>query len=160
MANKYHENSEVNEAVRDIFELAGMVAADPDQKMAEGISRIIAHHMLARVSSTSNHQCECECECCEAATTIDNGVELCAGCADYYVTNDGDTVCSRVQGAGTCRHCGEDIVWASIQTGAPGAGNLREGECSCREWRETEAGGIWRLAETETYVRRQAKRKG
>jgi hypothetical protein len=39
--------------------------------------------------------CGCECECDEIATTTDEGVSLCAECADYLTTDGGEVICSR-----------------------------------------------------------------
>lgn len=103
------------------------------------------------VTAPQAEECECSCGCSEHATTTDDsGIPVCAACADYYTTDNGDVVCSREQDARSCRHCSEDIVWGRIQTGQPGVPNWRDGHCSCRQWTETERGGDqWELSEGE-----------
>lgn len=100
-------------------------------------------------------RCEClPCGCCEDATTTDdNGIPVCDECSSYYTTDDGDVVCSRVQGDDSCRHCGAAIKWSGIMTGAPGVSNWRDGSCSCREWTQTERGGAWEISESEAKSR-------
>lgn len=90
--------------------------------------------------------CQCDCQCGAAATTTDEGVQLCEACATYMVDDAGDTVCSRVADGRTCHVCREVIQWGTIQTGQPGEPNQRLGECGCGWcWSETEHGGDWRL---------------
>ena len=91
--------------------------------------------------------CECECECEEKATQQDEGTYLCDECADYYVDDHGDCVCSREQDTDSCRHCLAQIDWGPIQTGPTGVSNWIEGQCDCRQWRQTDCGGTWALAE-------------
>lgn len=98
----------------------------------------------------SRRRCECGCGCEELATTTDGGERLCDSCADYYVTDDGDVVCSREQDDRTCRYCGQVIEWGCIQTGQPGVANWVDGRCGCdgREWCQTERGSKWVLSES------------
>jgi len=105
--------------------------------------------------------CTCVCEC--GHTVVEDGHDgvrrdegsgepTCDDCADYYVTDDGEVVCSRMQDDETCRHCEQSIRWGgSIQTGSPGTANWIEGECSCRAWRQTERGGVWVTSEGELW---------
>jgi hypothetical protein len=99
---------------------------------------------------TETHECECDCGCTaeSAWQEPDSGCYLCDTCSDYYVTDNGDVVCSRVQGEKTCRHCKGDIEWGSIQTRQWRA-NWREGRCSCRSWTQADHGGHWVLSEGE-----------
>lgn len=95
--------------------------------------------------------CECACGCTAPATTTDDSsTPVCYACADYYVDADGQPVCSREQGEGTCRHCGSVIEWGTIQVASRGgASRFRQGRCSCRQWRQEEYGRDWRLVEVE-----------
>ena len=101
--------------------------------------------------SDMGNKCQCQCGCNELATEVDdNGVAVCAACGDYYVTADGDVVCSREQGRESCRRCGGEISWGGVQTGQPGVSNFRYGECACGEvWVEKQRGrdGDWDLSE-------------
>ena len=96
------------------------------------------------------NKCQCQCGCDELATTVDdNGDPVCAACVDYYITAQGDVVCSREQGREFCRHCGGEISWGGVQTGQPGVSNFRYGECACGEvWVEKQRGrdGDWDLS--------------
>lgn len=106
------------------------------------------------MSETENKTCECpDCGGCDetATTTDEGGNDVCAACADYYTTEDGETVCSREQTDDSCRNCGTAIEWGPIQTGG---GNRIEGRCSCREWRQDERGpGNWVLSEGAEVTR-------
>ena len=97
--------------------------------------------------------CACGCGCDEPATTTDDGGNpSCAECADYYLDDDGQPVCSREHTAEEpCPHCGQDIDWGGILIGRPGQANWREGTCGCpaRWWREQDRGGTWVLSSGE-----------
>ncbi len=98
--------------------------------------------------------CTCGgCGCTEPATTTDDGgAPCCEPCADYYVADEGEVVCARMQTADTpCRHCGGDIEWGRIQTRQWEA-NWREGECECRRWKQEDRGGRWILSEGDPLV--------
>lgn len=142
-------------AGRDGWEIvpeAGCLDADIEESLGHTEALRIGREVVALAnfglaSCTLARPCECECECIEDATTTDEGVPLCDECSSYYLGSDSETVCRREQDARSCRHCEGPIAWGPILTGRPGTANYRVGRCSCREWRETEAGGDWRLSE-------------
>lgn len=144
-------------AGRDGWEIgheAGCLDSDIEERRGHDEALRIGREVVALAnyglaSGTLARLCECACECTADATRTDEMDPVCDECSSYHLDADGQVVCSRMQDTGTCRDCADPIVWGSILTGPPGVSNYRVGRCSCREWRETEAGGDWELSESE-----------
>ncbi len=88
---------------------------------------------------------ECECTSCycraSAETRDESGTKVCATCAVYIATDDGEVICANeTNGFRNCDACHGTIEWTGILTGTE---EHRLGTCECREWRNNENGGSW-----------------
>jgi len=96
---------------------------------------------------TSDIACGCSCPCTAEATTRDQGIPVCAECAEYMMSPLGEAICARVldQDHPTCPDCESAVEWGSILT--DGYHNRMEAECGCpgRSWTWVHTGD-WRLS--------------
>lgn len=92
-------------------------------------------------------KCVCQCECgSPAVMTDDAGEPVCAECATFICTDDGEVICARQTESFTrCHVCREEIRWGRIETSGSGTGspNYCRGSCACGDgaWRHEDRGG-------------------